>query len=188
MERKEWRGREQGEGYLRDLPEGGEGLPQRLRLNFRTEVADEDVVVLCKRQEGKGSHSSARLFLYFGLGWVKLYTLVQKKCALFEILSFLLPTNLGQPMYRQSALTELPSPSLALFLLLDPAVTWLRSKTQPMFHDENLGFLSPKVAIDRRGLRRGTVTNLNATATSQIFATEASYSRNLRLVVDILLS
>ena len=59
-------------GYLRDLPEGGEGLPQRLRLNFRTEVADEDVVVLCKRQEGKGSHSSAR-FLYFGLGWVMLY-------------------------------------------------------------------------------------------------------------------
>ena len=65
------RGRNGGRGYLRDLPEGGEGLPQRLRLNFRTEVADEDVVVLCKRQEGKGSHSSARLFLYFGLGWVK---------------------------------------------------------------------------------------------------------------------
>ena len=73
VERKEWReeGMEGG-GYLRDLPEGGEGLPQRLRLNFRTEVADEDVVVLCKRQEAKGSHSSAR-FLYFGLGWVKLY-------------------------------------------------------------------------------------------------------------------
>ena len=52
-------GRNGERGYLRDLPEGGEGLPQRLRLNFRTEVADEDVVVLCKRQEGKGSHSSA---------------------------------------------------------------------------------------------------------------------------------
>ena len=111
VEKKGWR------GYLRDLPEGGEGLPQRLRLNFRTEVADEDVVVLCKRQEGKGSHSSGR-FLYFGLGWVKLYTLSQKKCALFEILSFLLPTNLGQLMHHHSALTDLPSPSLAPFCCL----------------------------------------------------------------------
>ena len=95
---EQWRGRDGERGYLRDLPEGGEGLPQRLRLNFRTEVADEDVVVLCKRQEGKGSHSSAR-FLYFGLGWVKfvlVYTLVQKK------FPFLLPTNLGQPMHSQS--------------------------------------------------------------------------------------
>ena len=34
--------------------------------------------------------------------------------------SLLLPTKLGQPMHSQSALTELPSPNLAPFILLDP--------------------------------------------------------------------
>ena len=41
------------------------------------------------------------------------YRLVQKKCPLFEFPSFLLTTNLGQPMHRQSALTKLSSLSFA---------------------------------------------------------------------------
>ena len=48
------------------------------------------------------------------------YRLVQKKSPLFEFPSFLPPTNSGQPMQSQSALTELPPPNLAPFLLLDP--------------------------------------------------------------------
>ena len=48
------------------------------------------------------------------------YRLVQKKCALFEFPSLALPTILAQPMYSQSALTELPSSTLAPFLLIDP--------------------------------------------------------------------
>ena len=47
------------------------------------------------------------------------YTILQKKCALFEVPSILLPTNLGQPMYNPSALTENPSPNLAPFVLLE---------------------------------------------------------------------
>ena len=47
---------------------------------------------------------------------------MQKKCPLFEFPSFLLNTNLGQPMYSLSALKELPSPNLAPFLLLDPSL------------------------------------------------------------------
>ena len=39
---------------------------------------------------------------------------------LLELPSFLLPTNSGQPMHSQSGLTELPSPNLAPFLLLNP--------------------------------------------------------------------
>ena len=42
-----------GNRYLRDFTKGREGFPQRLRLNFRTQVADEDVVVFCKRKESE---------------------------------------------------------------------------------------------------------------------------------------
>ena len=38
--------------------------------------------------------------------------------------AFPLPTNLGQPMHRQSAMSVLPSPNLAAFLLLDSEVKW----------------------------------------------------------------
>ena len=40
---------------------------------------------------------------------------MQKECPLIGF-----SLNLGQPVHSQSALTELPSPSLAPFLLLDP--------------------------------------------------------------------
>ena len=42
------------------------------------------------------------------------------KYPLFEFATYLLPSNLEQPMHSQSALTELPSPNLAPFLLLGP--------------------------------------------------------------------
>ena len=48
------------------------------------------------------------------------YSLMQKNCPLFQFLSFLLPTSLGQPMHSYLALTELPSPNLVHFLLLNP--------------------------------------------------------------------
>ena len=52
--------------------------------------------------------------------WNYAYSLVQKKCPLFEFLFFPLPTNLKKLINSQSALTELPSPNIAPFLLLDP--------------------------------------------------------------------
>ena len=54
--------------------------------------------------------------------FLSIYRLVQKKCPLFEFSAFLPPTNLGQPMDSQSALTELSSANLTSFLLLDPVL------------------------------------------------------------------
>ena len=47
-----------------------------------------------------------------------MYRAVQKNSCMFEFIAILLPTNLGQPMHSQSALTELQPLNLTLFLLL----------------------------------------------------------------------
>ena len=43
-----------------------------------------------------------------------------KNSCMFEFPMFLLPTNLGQPIHSLSAMTELPSPNLAVTFLLYP--------------------------------------------------------------------
>ena len=56
--------------------------------------------------------------------------LVQKKCSLFEFAAILLPTDLGLLTHSQSDLTELPSPNLAPFLLLDPVLDAITNRAQ----------------------------------------------------------
>ena len=56
---------------------------------------------------------------------------MQKKCPLYEFPSLTIPTNTRQPMHSLSALTELPSPNLAPFLLLDPVYVCVSVRDLP---------------------------------------------------------
>ena len=75
------------------------------------------------------------------------YWLVQKKCPLFEFPSFLLHTNLGHQMHSQPALTELPSPNLAPFLLLHPVQTFCQCAACIQSGGRRVSLLGPRAAL-----------------------------------------
>ena len=112
---------------------------------------------------------------------------MQKKGPLFEFPSFLLPTNLGQLVHSQSALTELPSPNFSPFILLDPLVKEvhtpilspffsrystvgsIRARVPPM---APFSFLSEQVRVDQPVL---VTWLMSAPAASHILMTLRSF-------------